>query len=109
MQSLTITVAGAPYTVQEFTIGQLEDLHIEISKPFTAEQLFQRYQKIIAIGLSADHPAITEDAIKKMRLGTIQGVKSVSDSILQFAGFIQSPSAEPSSGEAPAEARSGPH
>lgn len=103
MDSLTITLSGTPYKIQELTLGQLEDLHVEIAQPITddVKQLWTRYRHIIAIALSEDHPGITDEALKKMRLGTLLAARTLSDSILQFGGFIER---EPGSGEAVAGA-----
>lgn len=104
MQSITLTLAGAGYKIQELTLGQLEDIHVEMAQPFSgdAKELWARYRRIIAIGLSVDHSEITEDALRKMRLGTIQAAKLAADSIIEFGGFVKR--TEAVSGEAPAGA-----
>ena len=104
MDSLTLTLAGTPYTIQELTIGQLEDIHIELGRPSSGDpkEIWQSYRRVIAIGLSVDHPAVTEESLKKVRLGTIQATKAVFESILKFGGFGQK--AGSAAGEAPARA-----
>jgi CheY-like chemotaxis protein len=89
-KSITIALGETPYVIQEFTLGQLEDLHSEIAHATNGEaaQLWQRFRKIILIALSVDHPGMTEETLKRVRLGTLPAVKAVTDSILEFAGFV---------------------
>jgi len=88
---LTLTLAGTPYTIQGLTLEQLENLHGEIAPAFTGEsrELWQRYRRILAIALSADHPEVTEESLNAMRLGTIQATRTAVNSVLEFGGFTQ--------------------
>lgn len=74
MTDTTITLEGNPYTIKPLTVGQLEDLTAAILMPDTgdpqadARRGFQRMTGSIAAALAIDHPEITVDAIRAMRV-----------------------------------------
>ena len=102
MESLTITLAGTAYKIQELTIGQLEDIHAELGQDWLGDprDLWKRYRRVIVIAV--DNPAVTEESLKTMRLGTVKTVKDIFESIVTFGGFGKKANAP--AGEAPAGA-----
>lgn len=73
-KSITITLGGQDYAIQPLTIGQLEDVTAAIVAPDTADPQknarlgFERMIETIAAALKDDHPAVTVEAIRKMRI-----------------------------------------
>ena len=106
METLTITLAGQKFVIQPLTVGQLQDLHVGVVETASDEpaegvrQYWTRNIKLISIALSEAHPNMTEDTIRKMRLGTLPAVKQAVEEILIFAGIWVKK--ESKSGEAPA-------
>ena len=103
MQSITITLAGQQYVIQELTLGQLEDIHTEMGQLGSHGNTWQYWRRVIWIGLSIDHSQVTEESLSKMRLGTVEAVKSAADSIIVFGGFKVKAEAD-TAGEAHARA-----
>jgi len=71
---ITITLGGQPYTIQPLTVGQLEDITVAILAPDTddtqknARLGFERMIEALAAALKEDHPSVTVEAIRKMRI-----------------------------------------
>lgn len=108
--TITIHLAGQAYVIHPFTVGQLEELHVGVVLPESADpkenvrQLWKRNVDVIAAALSQDHPQITRDVIVKMRLGSVKAVNETSNQILRFAGIIKEETQESPPGEAQAAA-----
>lgn len=95
METLSITLAGQKFEIQPLTVGQLQDLHIGVVEPIpddpadSVRQFWSRNIKLIAIALAEAHPQMTEETIRKMRLGTLPAVKQTVEDILVFAGIVE--------------------
>ena len=96
MESITITLAGQDYEIKELTLGQLEDIQSALSG-----DPGEMNRKVIAIACSEDHPDITAEKLKKIRLASIKKVDAIVRAILKFAGYSLKDKPE---GEAPAGA-----
>ena len=110
MQSITINLAGTDYEIKELTLGQIEEMQDAVLSPAPQGKGIDTKlnREIIAIAMSVDHPTITREVIRAMRLGSIQKVSSTVKEILKFGGFKaesvkQEVSKKP--GEAPASAQ----
>lgn len=104
--SITVTLAGKPYTIGMLTIGQQRDLGIGVMlqdvKDDPQENMrraFDRNLTILAAGLSMDHPDMTVATLLQMRGVTAQERVAAVNAILEFAGLIP---AEKKPGEAEA-------
>ena len=114
MENLTITLAGKEYTIQPLTVGQLQDLHIGVVRvPSTdsseaVKDFWKTEIDTIVAALSQDHPDMTAEVVRKMRLGSLKEVKKQVDAILLYAGLIDTPRDAPKAGAAqPGEAAAG--
>lgn len=88
MESITINLAGQDYEIKELTLGQLEEIQEALVKaPETGRIRSERNREIIAIACSEDHPDITVEKLRKMRLGSIRKVDEVTTAILKFSGY----------------------
>lgn len=111
-QKLTIELAGQEYVIRPLTIGQLEVLHSEQVRDAPNGDVVKGYWNghvaTIVAALSADHPEMTEDAVRKLRLGNLQKVIRTVEEIRIFAGLLErverkdSKEASDTTGEAPA-------
>ena len=111
MDRLTITLAGKEYEIQPLTIGQLEDLHIGILKIPSADpveggkEFWAQQLDTIVAALKVDHPEMTAEVIRKMRLGSLKDIKTQVNAILRYAGLIDvEPKAPAAGGAEPGEA-----
>ena len=102
----TITLAGQPYTVQPLTLGQIEDLSVAVVVPdseYPADNVrrsFQRSIDAIVVALSVDHPDMTSDALRKMRI-TRQELRDAYGAVLRLSGLVAA------EGDKPGEERAG--
>jgi hypothetical protein len=109
-QKLTIELAGQDYVIRPLTVGQLEALHIvqlqDAPKDEVVKDFWHGHVATIAAALSADHPEMTEEAVKKLRLGTLQKVLKTVQEIRLFAGLVEvvkKEGASDTTGEAPGQ------
>ena len=106
-QKLTIELAGQEYVIRPLTVGQLEALHVEQLREAPKDEVLKtywgRHVSTIAAALSVDHPEMTEEAVKKLRLGNLQNVLHTVEEIQLFAGLVERVKKEASDtpGEAP--------
>lgn len=107
-ESIQITLAGKPYSITPFTVGQLEDLHVGVIQPDSGDpventhQFWKRNIDIIVVALSADHPEMTEPVVRKMKLGSVRAVNEAVGEILRYAGLAKGKTEE-SEGSPPGE------
>lgn len=107
MDSITITLAEKQFSIQPLTVGQLEEMHVGLLLPPNADpsegvkDWWQQTREIIVTALCEDHPDMTMDVVKKMRLGTLKVVRETREQILIFAGFQDKPKEGTPQGEAP--------
>jgi hypothetical protein len=111
MESLTITLAGKPYTVSQLTLGQLRDLSIGVTLPDTTEpqdvvrRSFDRAVAVISAALIGDHPDMTAEVLYTMRI-TRAEMRAANEAVLRFSGLL--PAADAPSGEAAGAESTGP-
>lgn len=110
--SLQLSLAGQTFTIQPLTVGQLEELHVGVVTPEGSgpkekmRSFYERNIEILAVALSSDHPNMTADTIRKMRIGTLQAMTGAVSDILDFSGISKKEDAKPeaATGEAQAAA-----
>jgi tetrahydromethanopterin S-methyltransferase subunit F len=112
-KKLNIELAGQEYVIRPLTVGQLEAIHIEMTREALKEDVITQFWKInvatIAAALSSEHAEMTVEAVQKLRLGNIKTVKKIVEDIRIFAGLVErvekkdaAEEASNNSGEAPA-------
>lgn len=91
--SITITLAGKPYTVSQLTLGQLRDLSVGVTLPDTPDpqevvrRSFERAASIIVTALRDSNPDLTVDSLYKLPI-TRDEMRAANDAILKFSGLI---------------------
>lgn len=103
-ESLTITLAGASFTVRRLTLRQMRDLQIGSAQALSApegvaDRIALAYDAdigIIVCALSRDNPDVTAEALYDMET-TRQEIGAAAVEILKFSGLVKS-----GEGEAPA-------
>jgi len=107
MASITIKLAGKDYEVAELTLGQIEELGVaSVLAPASDPQeemrnSFKRSLGILAAALAVQHPDMTVDSMRTLRITRTElreGVRAV----LRHSGLELRDDAAP--GEAPAGA-----
>src|SRR5262245_45270444 len=111
MESITVTLAGKPYTVSQLTLGQLRDLAIGVTLPDTPDpqdvvrRSFDRAVAVISTALVVDHTDMTPDALYKMRISRDE-MRAANDAVLRFSGLLPAKEAPP--GEVAGAVSTGP-
>jgi hypothetical protein len=87
--SLTIKLAGQPYDIEAFTVGQLADLHISANEPQLdintkdgARAFWVRNIGVLSCALGKPR-----EEIEQMRLGTFKQVSDAVTDILVYSGI----------------------
>lgn len=107
--SIEITLAGSQYRISALTVGQLEDLHVGVVEPDpvnpveNVRQFWKRNVGILVVALSADHPQMTEECVRKMKLGSVKSVNEAVGKILRFAGLAKETGEEKQEDASPGE------
>ena len=87
-KTLSILIGGKVFAIKEFTLDTLEQLQEPVfSEPKTPKENTTRHISIIATALAQDHPDVTVESVRAMRLGTIKAAADVVMKILEFGGW----------------------
>lgn len=95
MSVFHVQLAGTDYRVQALTVGQVEELHVTLCEPPSADvvqatrQLYSSYRRAIHIALSKDHPELTAEAIGALRVGSLDELAAAADKIYRAAGLVK--------------------
>lgn len=108
MKSITIALGEKSFEVKELTVGQIEQIHEVLNAARAANHTrAATNREIIAAALAVDHPEMTAEALKSVRVPNIQELATASDKVLEFGGWVitekgAAPAQESKPGEAPA-------
>ena len=108
--SITVTLGGKQYRIQQLTIGQQRDLSIGVTLPQSPDpqenvrRAFERNLGIIVAALSKDHPEITMAALLEMRGSSPRERVLAVNTILEFAGLVREKDPKPGEEQAAAAA-----
>lgn len=91
MKTLIIKLGETEYTIQELTVGQVEELSEIVAANSSGKQIVLgkgAAREVVAIGFSEDHPNMTRDVLKKLRIGTPKPLNDAAFAVLRFGGFL---------------------
>ena len=112
MDAMKITLAGQEYEIDMLTLEQLEELHVAAvikDSPDEGENVRAFYKRclgVIAACLVTKHPAMTVDAMRKMKI-TRNEMVAANNACLKFSGLTPGEvgAAAPGSASEPAKAK----
>lgn len=103
MKTIELEIEGKKYTVDEFTVGQLEILHTLLGSFEDGDvKGYWNYQvSVVSTALLPTYPEMKPEKIRTMRIGDIQSMKIIVQRIMGFSGLVmQINSGDPQPGEA---------
>lgn len=100
MEPVTITLAGAPYTIAPLELGQIEDIGFASALPDTGDPQedmrrgFRRAREIVAAALSRDYPEMTAEKLRTLAVAKGEMSAAVS-AVFDLSGLVPKGEATP--------------